>query len=91
MTCAIQVVGVQSPRGLVRCSLSGQYLRAFRVHAHDGRAPIPTTRHPEKAAVFPTPKEALEFYRTRSVVVPTRPDGEPNRPLTALTIVVVPV
>lgn len=29
---------------------------------------------------------ALEFWRTTSVVRPRRPDGEPNRPLTCLTI-----
>ena len=91
MTFAIRVVGEQRPRGLVRCSMSGQYLRAFAVHKHDGRAPIPTTPHVEKAAIFPTPADAIKFYRTRSHVVPTRPDGEPNRPLTALTVEVVPL
>jgi len=91
MTCAIRVIGVQMPGGLAKCSMSGQYLRAFRVHQHDGRAPIPTTPHVNKAATFPTPADAIEFYRTRSHVVPTRPDGEPNRPLTAYTVEVVPV
>lgn len=91
MTCAIRVLGVQMPDGLKRCPESGQYLRAFKVHQHDGRAPIPATPDIERAAIFPTPAEALAFYRTRSVVVSTRQDGEPNRPLTAYTIEVVTV
>lgn len=91
MNYAIRVVGVQMPGGLTRCAATGQYLRAFRVHQHDGRAPIPATPHIDKAAIFPTQAEAVAFYETRSVVVSTRPDGAPNRPLTYYTVEVVPV
>ena len=40
-----------------------------------------------QAKLFPSLKDALDFYRQRSARMPTRPDGEPNRPLTAFTIV----
>ena len=30
--------------------------------------------------------EAMEYWRTVSTTVPFRPDGKPNRPLTAYTV-----
>lgn len=44
-----------------------------------------------KALVFSSAVEAWELWRTQSQTVPTRPDGRPNRPLTALNIVVYPL
>ena len=39
-----------------------------------------------EAKLFPSLKDALDFYHQRSARMPTRPDGKPNRPLTAFTI-----
>ena len=38
------------------------------------------------AMVFPSFRAAWECWKTQSTVVPERPDGQPNRPLTAYTV-----
>jgi hypothetical protein len=38
----------------------------------------------KEAMIFSDIEEAAAFYRQTSLTVPFRPDGEPNRPLTAL-------
>jgi hypothetical protein len=37
---------------------------------------------------FDTQEETLSYWNTQSKVFPLRPDGEPNRPLTALSCAV---
>lgn len=44
---------------------------------------LETTADRRKAKVFPSIKEALEYWRQSSGL---REDGEPNRPLTAFTV-----
>ena len=67
------------------------YLQKFDVEAHDSRLrPYPTgcvtfTKAPEMAMKFISVPAALEYYRQTSKLKPTRPDGKPNRPLTAYT------
>ena len=39
-----------------------------------------------KALRFPTAEAALAAWRQRSTIMPTRPDGQPNRPLTAYSM-----
>jgi hypothetical protein len=51
-----------------------------------GRGHVVFTPHVEKALRFESAGAAMEFWRTRSKTVPTRPDGKPNRPLTAFTV-----
>jgi hypothetical protein len=48
------------------------------MHAH-----VVTTPNKARARVFPSLKEALELWRQESGL---RPDGLPNRPLTAFSI-----
>jgi hypothetical protein len=91
MTIAILIHGVQMPSGPMRCPESGHYIQRFDVGACDGRDSILTTLDITKAAHFADAGEALEFWRTQSRTVPFRDDGEPNRPLTAFTVSMVPV
>jgi hypothetical protein len=44
---------------------------------------------PGKAKRFLSFAEAAEFWKTQSKTVPYRPDGKPNRPLTAFTVEIV--
>lgn len=44
------------------------------------------THYLAEAIRFPTSKAAFLAWQTRSTVMPTRPDGRPNRPLTAYTM-----
>lgn len=90
MTCVILIWGAELHHGgIMTTSVTGRYLMDFDVGAHNGRDPIPTTAAIEKAKHFPDASEALGFWRTQSRVRPLRPDGKPNRPLTAYTIEVV--
>lgn len=64
----------------------GCYLVDYDVDARDGRGEITTSPHPDEARRFDDGGAALEAWRTVSTVSPTRPDGKPNRPLTAFTV-----
>jgi hypothetical protein len=46
------------------------------------------TRDPRAALKFANAAEAFVFSQRRSTSTPTRPDGLPNRPLTAFSIVI---
>lgn len=51
-----------------------------------GRGTIVMTQDKSKAKRFDGPAEALAYYQTASKAVPLRPDGRPNRPLTAYNV-----
>jgi len=59
------------------------------VEAHDGRGDARLTADLDDALQFPTAEAALAFWRQASTTRPTRPDGKPNRPLTAFSIELV--
>lgn len=75
----------------------GQYLLEYDPE-RDGETPegrpmiahILATPDPSKALRFPGAREALECWKRTCERDPTRPDGRPNRPLTAFTVAVVP-
>jgi hypothetical protein len=51
---------------------------------------IHLTPHREDALQFPSSAEAMAAWNTASQHRPKRPDGRPNKPLTALTVEVEP-
>lgn len=70
----------------VHCPHAGQYLRKADFEAHRGRGFMTFTHDVRRAMRFNDVQDLMEFWRTQSRTVPLRPDGQPNRPLTALTI-----
>jgi hypothetical protein len=74
------------------CPFEGQFLQWF-----DPNAPLTGqiggwTRDMSKAKVFVTTSEALEYWRQpRTIDNQIRPDGKPNRPLTAFSVSIVPL
>lgn len=50
---------------------------------------LATTDDPLLATTWPTAAAALEAWRTIDEARPWRPDGKPNRPLTAFTVTVL--
>lgn len=64
----------------------GKYLETFDVDAFDGRGDATLTEHKSHALQFPDFSAAMAAWRMRSTVRPTRPDGRPNRPLTAWSV-----
>jgi len=69
----------------------GQYLKSYDPEAHDGQGAVVWTRDVTEARVFLTHREALLCWQWIPRNRPRRPDGQPNRPLTAFTIEISPV
>ena len=65
----------------------GAYIREFTPDTDAlGRGTLTVTRRVEDALGFPSHAEAWKFWMQQSRRVPRRPDGKPNRPLTAYTV-----
>ena len=67
------------------CPHAGMWLKTFDHNAYGGLGYGVYTRDPRKALHFANVGEALTFWTRQSDVNPIRPDGKPNKPLTALT------
>jgi hypothetical protein len=63
---------------------------SFDFDADDGKGFGEFTHCVWEAKRFLTADSAMRFFRTRSNVRPYRPDGLPNRPLTASTVEILP-
>jgi len=59
------------------------YLRECDHEARDGRGNVVLTHDPKRAFRFIDRTAAMTFWQRQSVSKPFRPDGKPNRPLTA--------
>ena len=68
----------------------GAYLGSYAPEANDGWGDASWTSDPAKALVFDNAAAAMEFYRAVPANRPTRPDGKPNRPLTAVGVEFIP-
>jgi hypothetical protein len=92
MPYVLKIVGLAMPGNpAAPCPEKDQYIMSFDPEMHDGRGQFKTSPRIRDAASFETVEAALSYWRTPSKVVPLRPDGHPNRPLTGFTIEVVPV
>jgi hypothetical protein len=61
----------------------GEYLASFDFEAHDGQGEVALTPFIASAKRFDTAVDAFVFIKTVPECKPLRPDGRPNRPLTA--------
>lgn len=93
MPWALRVWGVRGPildpAATDPADAVGAYVAEYDPDAHDGWGSVLLDGDPAKAATFDTAKGAFEFWQRTSQVRPVRPDGLPNRPLTAFTVEVV--
>jgi hypothetical protein len=83
----IGVAGTQTMPG----DPSGKYVVSCDVDAHEGRGFAVLDDDPNKAMHFANAGQAMRYYRRISTVMPVRPDGAPNRPLTAYHVEVHPI
>jgi hypothetical protein len=72
----------------------GAWVQSYDPDGGDLAVSYPTgfvtlTQDPEQAITFETFEAASEFWRQASSRTPERPDGKPNRPLTAYTVSVM--
>lgn len=70
---------------------AGRWLESWDLDAYDGRGRITATDDLARAYRFADAREVMTLWRSASKVRPLRPDGKPNRPLTAFTIEVLSV
>lgn len=70
------------------CPHAGQYLKSFDHEAHAGRGFGDFTPFKEQAMTFESKAAAFQFWKRVPVCKPIREDGQPNRPFTAITVVV---
>ncbi len=68
------------------CPHAGQYLKSFDFNYGDGQGFGVFTSDERMAMTFADHHEAFVYWETASTTRPLRPDGQPNRPLTSLTI-----
>lgn len=66
--------------------VNGMWLKTYDPNANDGRGHIDLTTKESEGMAFDDQVAALEFWRQQSTVRPLRPDGKPNRPLTAFNV-----
>ena len=85
-----RIIRLIGPVGFEDLTSAPTWLASFDVDAHDGLGRVNGTRHRHEAMRFTDMRAAFEAYRTQSRVRPLRPDGKPNRPLTAYTIEIEP-
>ena len=72
-------------------NFDGMYLVSFDPDLRGGRGLVGAELDIKKAKRFDTLDEVLDFYGQRSKRFPNRADGQPNRPLTAMTIQIIEV
>lgn len=91
------VIQIEGLVGQTSSPFDGEFLVEYDPE-RDGRDPqgapmlahIVTTPDREKAKRFANYPEASECWRRVCKRKPTRPDGRPNRPLTAFTVAILP-
>lgn len=71
-----------------RPKFNGQYLVSFDPEALGGMGSFIWSPDIEQAKRFPTAAEAFEMWTAVPACRPTRPDGKPNKPLTAFTVTI---
>lgn len=71
----------------------GSYVVTYdpSVGSQPGECLLDVTRDPACARAFPTAMEAVAYTRQVDQRQPVRPDGRPNRPLTAFTLSIEPL
>jgi hypothetical protein len=84
MSCVIRALGFADSD--TPCPHADQWLKSFDHDAYDGRGYGVFTDKILRAKRFASKADALAFWNTQSTVQPWRPDGRPNKPLTALSV-----
>lgn len=69
---------------------AGSWLERWDMDYAGGLGAAWWTVDPAKAHRFASPADAMAAWRSQSRLAPLRADGQPNRPLTAYTVEVIP-
>lgn len=63
------------------------YLASYDPNGNDGLGAFGFTPFAHQALVFASAAAAIELYNKQSDILPIRPDGRPNKPLTAFNLI----
>jgi hypothetical protein len=85
----IRLLSIAGCRALRAPELGG-YIKSFDAEANDGMGAV-RTGSIEDALVFDTKHSAILFWQQSPKCRPLRPDGKPNRPLTAYDVEIAPL
>jgi hypothetical protein len=86
MSALIQIVGVASGEP---SDADGGYVKHYDPSGNEGRGDLVLTRHRGQAKRYPSKAAAMDEWKRVSATHPTRPDGKPNRPLSAFSVAIV--
>ena len=86
----MSVIRIHSTAWGAKSDLTGRYLKSYDPDARGGRGTVETTEDRDQAMQFADAGAAMECWRRPSKVLPLRPDGKPNRPLTAYNVEIEP-
>lgn len=89
MPYTIQIIGLAD--GSKEFGPPPLYLKSFNANSYHGLGAAGLTPNLDEALKFDTMANALNFWKTQSTLKPLRPDGKPNRPLTAYTVLIEPM
>lgn len=82
----VEAVGaVQVTEGSPRV---GHWVKEYDPDAHGGQGFVDVTEDEGEALEFSTAAAAWDCWKQQSTIRPYREDGKPNRPLTAITVMV---
>lgn len=84
----MRILGVTNYVPPVNLDKTPCYLHKCDIEAHNGRGSVEFCFGKKQAMKFNSVKEVFELWRKESTVRPRRPDGKPNRPISALTMAV---
>jgi hypothetical protein len=65
------------------------YVKHYDPSGNEGRGDLVLTRHRGQAKRYPSKAAAMDEWKRVSATHPTRPDGKPNRPLSAFSVAIV--
>jgi hypothetical protein len=85
MSAVIRAIGFANG---TPCPHRGEWVKSFEHDAHGGQGFAVFTDDIDDAMRFGTKAAALQFWSQQSTVQPLRPDGKPNKPMTALTVMI---
>jgi hypothetical protein len=85
--CAVACLGLPDGRD---AEIAGAWLVWYDPAGNDGNGDAAWSHDPADAARF-TDREWAELYAAAPANRPRRPDGKPNRPITMLNLMIVPV
>lgn len=90
MSYGIRIIDVTGPvrRGENWKYVVGSWVKFYNPDAFDGGGDVEFTSIDGEALKFEDPLDAWRCWRQQSTVRPLREDGLPNRPLTALSVIV---